>query len=116
MSAGPRYEASSQQRVPWNTEDYVRVTREELYELVWSTSMLKLSKRYGLSRVQVWYRCATGDGIEQAQHPELAELSSRCPVEVHDRGSGRVALAGANSAPPTAAGRTTAAPARTLRT
>ncbi|MFQ5515332.1 MAG: hypothetical protein ACE5FG_12980, partial [Myxococcota bacterium] len=38
-----------QVQVPWNKDDYVRVTRDELYELVWSTSMVKASERYGLS-------------------------------------------------------------------
>jgi hypothetical protein len=36
-------------RVPSNKAGYVRVTRDELYEIVWSTSVLKLSKGYGLS-------------------------------------------------------------------
>jgi len=36
-------------RVPWNTADHVRMTREELYELVWSTPMVQASRRFGLS-------------------------------------------------------------------
>ncbi len=35
--------------VPWNKAGYVRVSREELYELVWSTPMVNASRRYGLS-------------------------------------------------------------------
>lgn len=35
--------------VPWNRADHVRVTREELYELVWSMPIVTASKQYGLS-------------------------------------------------------------------
>jgi len=35
--------------VPWDTAGYMRVTREELYELVWSMPMVSASKRHGLS-------------------------------------------------------------------
>ena len=34
---------------PWNRARSVRVTREELYELVWSTQVVEAAKRYGLS-------------------------------------------------------------------
>lgn len=34
---------------PWNKADYVRVSREELYELVWRMPIIKGSRRYGLS-------------------------------------------------------------------
>ncbi len=36
-------------QVPWNTADYVQVTREELYELVWSAPMVQVVKQHGLS-------------------------------------------------------------------
>ncbi len=36
-------------QIPWNRADHVRITREELYELVWSTPIVTASKRYGLS-------------------------------------------------------------------
>jgi hypothetical protein len=36
-------------RVRWNKAGYVRVSREDLYALVWSTPMVKASRRYGLS-------------------------------------------------------------------
>lgn len=36
-------------QIPWNQAGHVRVSREELYELVWSTPMVTASRRYGLS-------------------------------------------------------------------
>jgi len=36
-------------RTPWNTADHIRVTRGELYDLVWSIPMVTASQRYGLS-------------------------------------------------------------------
>jgi hypothetical protein len=36
-------------QVPWNLADYIRVTREELYDLVWSAPIVTASRRYGLS-------------------------------------------------------------------
>lgn len=36
-------------RVPENKADFVRLTREDLYDLVWSMPMVRASKRFGLS-------------------------------------------------------------------
>ncbi len=35
--------------VPWNRDDYICLTREELYEVVWSSPMIHAAKRFGLS-------------------------------------------------------------------
>ncbi len=36
-------------QVPWNKDGHVRVSREELYEMVWSLPMVTASKHHGLS-------------------------------------------------------------------